>query len=167
MTRVDVRPATLNDIPELCRLYFAFHEFYVASVPKRLKSLGSWEEFDASQLTHRLQEILDNHKSCLFVADANGTLVGFVEIYIQEDEPDPARMMYVHGHLQSLMVVPGWRKKGLGKRLVHAAERWAAKKGASEVRLDTWEFPGDPVKFYEKIGYRTLRRKFVRRLSGK
>jgi GNAT superfamily N-acetyltransferase len=62
------------------------------------------------------------------------------------------------------MVAARWRKQGLGKRLVRAAERWANEMGASEVRLDTWEFPGDPTEFYKKIGYRTLKRNWVRKL---
>jgi aminoglycoside 6'-N-acetyltransferase I len=164
MTRVDVHPASLSDIPQLCRLYFDFHEFHAAGLPERLVSLGSWEAYDASQLACRLEEILNHDNSCLLVAKNNGGVLGFVEIYLRQEEPDPARAAFVYAHLQSLMVAPGWRKQGIGKRLVQAAETWAAGKGAAEVRLDTWEFPGDPVKFYEGVGYRTLKRKLVRRL---
>jgi aminoglycoside 6'-N-acetyltransferase I len=164
MTRVNLRPASPNDIPALGKLYHAFHEFHAAVVSERLHSLGSWEEFDASQLAHSLQGILNNHKACLIVAEDNGTLVGFIEVYMREDEPDPARISYVYGHLQSLMVTSGWRGQGLGKRLIAAAETWAVQNGASEMRLDTWEFPGDSLSFYEQIGYRTVKRKLVRRL---
>jgi ribosomal protein S18 acetylase RimI-like enzyme len=161
---VDIRTATLNDIPALGRLYHAFHEFHVAGIPGRLVSLGSWEHYDATLLKDSLQKILDSNRACIFVAEGNGTLVGFVEVHLQEDEPDPARMSYMYGHLQSLMVCEGWRRNGLGKRLVCEAERWAAKRGAVEMRLDTWEFDDSPVGFYEKIGYRTLKRKFIRGL---
>ena len=66
------------------------------------------------------------------------------EFYLKEDEPDPARVACVYAHLQSLMVAAGWRKQGLGERLVRAAEAWALEMGAVEVRLDTWEFSGNP-----------------------
>jgi len=66
--------------------------------------------------------------------------------------------------MQSLMMAAGWRKRGIGKRLVMAAERWARKQGAAEVRLDTWEFPGHPVQFYEQLGYQTMKRELMRRL---
>jgi GNAT superfamily N-acetyltransferase len=41
---------------------------------------------------------------------------------------------------------------------VEAAQNWAKEKGAAEMRLETWEFPGGPLPFYEKIGYRTIKR---------
>ena len=164
MNKVDIRPASPNDIPALCKLYHSFHEFHAAVVPERLHSLGTWEEFDASQLSRSPQEVINNHNANLFVAEDNGTLVGFVEVYLREDVPDPARITYIYAHLQSLMVANRWRKQGLGKRLICAAETWAVQNGASELRLDTWEFPGDPLSFYEQVGYRTLKRKLVRRL---
>jgi GNAT superfamily N-acetyltransferase len=157
MTRVDVHPASLSDIPQLCRLYFDFHEFHAAGLPERLVSLGSWEAYDLAVGSPPG----GNHQSR---CQNSGRVLGFVEIYLRQEEPDPARAAFVYAHLQSLMVAPGWRKQGIGKRLVQAAETWAAGKGAAEVRLDTWEFPGDPVKFYEGVGYRTLKRKLVRRL---
>jgi GNAT superfamily N-acetyltransferase len=45
-----------------------------------------------------------------------------------------------------------------------AAERWAQEHGAVEMRLQIWEFDGDPLPFYERRGFRTLRRTLVREL---
>jgi len=45
-----------------------------------------------------------------------------------------------------------------------AAEDWAREHGAAEMRLQTWEFDGDPLPFYIRLGYRTLRRTLVRDL---
>jgi hypothetical protein len=36
--------------------------------------------------------------------------------------------------------------------------------GASEMRLDVWEFAAGPLEFYERLGYRTLRRALVREI---
>lgn len=66
-----------------------------------------------------------------------------------------------YSHLQSLMVVEGFRGQGVGTLLIEAAEEWARERGAREMRLDTWEFVGDPVDFYEKVGYRTSKRRMV------
>lgn len=59
------------------------------------------------------------------------------------------------------MVNEAFRAQGIGTRLIEVAEEWAREHGAREMRLDTWEFKGDPVGFYENVGYRTLRRKMV------
>lgn len=33
------------------------------------------------------------------------------------------------------------------------------------MRLDIWEFDEDPLRFYERSGYRTLRREMIRRFE--
>jgi GNAT superfamily N-acetyltransferase len=43
-------------------------------------------------------------------------------------------------------------------------EQWARERGAVEIQLDAWEFTGAPGPFYEALGYRTLKRIFVREL---
>jgi hypothetical protein len=43
-----------------------------------------------------------------------------------------------------------------------AAEAWARQHGATEMQLDTWEFDAGPLRFYEKTGYRTLKRVLVK-----
>lgn len=164
MKQASIRPATPGDIPALCKLYHAFHEFHAEGVPARLNSLGPWEQFDASQLRRGLQEILDNEQACLYIAEVEGELAGFAEIYLRQDEPNPARASYDYAHLQSLLVARGFRKQGLGRHLVQAAEVWARQQGAVEVRLETWEFPDGPAQFYERIGYRTIKRTLSRRL---
>ena len=42
-----------------------------------------------------------------------------------------------------------------------AAHAWATARGADEMELDIWEFPGGPLDFYEGLGYRTVRRTLV------
>jgi GNAT superfamily N-acetyltransferase len=103
--------------------------------------------------------------AALLVAIAGGQLVGLAEVYARQDEPDPARVAYKYGYLQSLMVREDFRRRGIGARLLDAAQRWAKAKGAAEMRLETWEFVGDPREFYERNGYHTLRRTLARELQ--
>ena len=53
----------------------------------------------------------------------------------------------------------------LGLQLVEAAQRWARQKGATEIKLDVWEFDAGPLRFYEKAGYRTLKRTLIKELG--
>jgi GNAT superfamily N-acetyltransferase len=163
MTDFIIREASIVDIDSLCRLYYEFHEFHVRGAPDRLLSLGPLAEFDRSELALGLQKILDDEKATLFVAEVAGERVGFAEVYARQDEANPMRVEYQYGHLQSLMVLEGFRGQGIGTALVKAAEQWAKVRGVNEMRLDTWEFPGDPVSFYRRVGYRTLRREMIHR----
>jgi GNAT superfamily N-acetyltransferase len=161
-TKLVVRAAQESDISQLCKLYFEFHEYYVQGVPDRLVSPGRLEHFDSSALCAKLKEILRQDDAVIFVAELDGDCIGLAEAYIREDEPNPAKVSRKYCHLQSLMVSEEHRRAGVGTRLLEAAERYAKKHAAVEMRLDTWEFPGDPVDFYHRRGYRTLRRTLVR-----
>ncbi len=160
-----IRQAQQQDVESLCNLVHAFHEFHVAGLPTRLVTLGKLETFDCSELISKLSQIIDNLEAAVFIAEIDSQLVGFVELYLRQDNPNPAVVGYKYGYLQSLMVHEKYRAKGLGKQLVQAAESWAEARGAKEIRLETWEFPASPLKFYERLSYRTLKRTLVKDIS--
>jgi len=159
-----IRPANLDDLQALCALYFEFHELHVRGVPDRLASLGDPGAFDRPDLCAALIKIMQSEDSALFVAESDGRIVGLAEVYLRHDEPNPATVARCYGYLQSLMVAPAFRRQGIATRLMAAAEDWAREHGAAEMRLQTWEFDGDPLPFYIRLGYRTLRRTLVRDL---
>jgi GNAT superfamily N-acetyltransferase len=49
-------------------------------------------------------------------------------------------------------------------QLIYMVEGWAKERGASEIRLETWEFPDGPLSFYEQMGYQTLKRTMVHQI---
>ncbi|UCC64194.1 MAG: GNAT family N-acetyltransferase [Anaerolineae bacterium] len=159
-----IRLAGMQDLEALCRLYYDFHEFHVRGVPDRLVNLGDGEAFDDSQLRAALEKIVADDDGALFVAEAGNQIVGLAEVYVRQDEPHPERVSRRYGYLQSLMVHESFRRQGIGRRLAEVAQEWAGEKGATEMRLDTWEFPASPLGFYECLGYRTLRRTLVQEL---
>jgi GNAT superfamily N-acetyltransferase len=53
--------------------------------------------------------------------------------------------------LALLWVVESARRQGVGRQLLHAAEREAARRGCRHVALDTFDFQARP--FYERAGY--------------
>jgi GNAT superfamily N-acetyltransferase len=165
MTNIDIRPATTEDLKSLCQLYVEFHEFHVQGVPDRLKSLGDPKWRDDTELRKNIKKVIADHDSTIFLAQIGRQPVGLAEVYIREDQANPQRVSRRHGHLQSLITAEKFRRQGVGNKLLEAAERWAREKGAVEMRLDIWEFPEGPLEFYEKCGYRTLRRSMVRELG--
>ncbi len=84
---------------------------------------------------------------------------------MQRDTVDPAVVAHQYGYLQSLMVTASARRQGLGERLLAAAERWSRDRGATELRLNCWEFAAGPLPFYEARGYRTIKRTLARPLT--
>jgi GNAT superfamily N-acetyltransferase len=45
-----------------------------------------------------------------------------------------------------------WSRRGVGGRLMTAAEAWAHARRATQLRLDAWEFAAGPLPFYEALG---------------
>jgi len=153
-----IRQATENDIPNLIQLYIEFHEFHVWGVPDRLRIPDAYDE---AGLYDSLHAILSSENSAIFVAEVNGNLVGLAEVYIRQDKPEPLVVTHRYGFLQSLLVTARQRKNGIGKELVFTAQQWAKEHGATEMQLDIWEFDEGPLHFYERLGYRTLKRHMV------
>lgn len=158
-----IRTAGTDDISALSNLYIEFHQFHVSGVPDRLVSVDKIDSRHTQKLRRNLEKIIAESHSEIFVAEIGNRIVGLAEVYLREDKSDPARVSFKHGHLQSLIVTKTARLQGIGKQLVEASERWAKEKGAVEMRLDIWEFGEGPLHFYERLGYRTLRRNMVRK----
>lgn len=166
MDTILVRRATEADISQLCLLYREFHLYHVLGVPDRLRipddsSLDAGETKDVQQA---LQDIIQREDAVLFVVEIETKVVGLAEAYLRQDEEQPLTVAHHYGYLQSLLVSAPYRKRGLGDALIKAVHHWAKEKRATEVQLDSWEFPEGPVPFYERLGYRTLRRHMVTNL---
>jgi len=167
MGTLTVREARSEDLETLCRLYHEFHQFHAAGVPDRLLELGAEPAFDeAPNLQDALRGIIASEDAALFVAETDETVIGFAEVYRREDPTARLRIAHPFGLLQSLYVQADRRRAGVGRALTGAAMSWARARGATEMRVDTWEFPEGPVGFYEAQGYRTLRRTMVRGLEN-
>jgi GNAT superfamily N-acetyltransferase len=164
LAELHIREASSADLPALRALYREFQSFHVAGVPEYLR-LPAPDEQDRAELESAVAKIADDERSTLLVGEIAGEVVALAEAYIQEIEASPLRHGVSYGHLQSLAVAERLRGTGLGTALLEAAERWARERGATEMRLDTWEFAAGPVTFYEDRGYRTLRRTLVKPLS--
>lgn len=162
---VGVRPATPGDLDVLRRLYEAFHEFHVRGVPDRLRSPEGDTQNRHRELRAGLKDIIGRDDATLLVATTEDEVVGMAEVYVRHDELGAATFARTYGHLQSLMVLESCRRLGVGEQLLVAAQNWAGEQGATEMRLDTWEFESGPLCFYERRGYRTLKRTLVRELG--
>jgi GNAT superfamily N-acetyltransferase len=155
MRAIAIRLATEADREALLALYREFHEFHVGGMPGWLRIP---DHRDDREDLEALGQVLRSADAAIFVAEAAGQLVGLAEVYCRQDEPNPATVAYTYGYLQSLVVSAPWRRRGLGRQLVEAAQRWARERGATQMRLSTWEFADGPLHFYESLGYTTVKR---------
>jgi aminoglycoside 6'-N-acetyltransferase I len=104
----------------------------------------------------RLTAVLANSQSqAVFVAEAEpGRLVGFVEVATRDwAEGCTTRPV---GYLEAWYVAPAYRRQGVGRALVAAAESWTRAKGYREMASDAVLDNDVSHRAHAKLGYREV-----------
>jgi GNAT superfamily N-acetyltransferase len=93
------------------------------------------------------------HDGRVMVADADGQLVGFVCVVTatRDASPnDPATFAWVH----DVFVRPAFRRQGVARALMAAAEAFVRSRGALELRLGVLDRNSDARALYRGLGFR-------------
>lgn len=80
-----------------------------------------------------------------WLADEKGEIIGFLIAH---------RRSHLVGHIVTIDVVGQWRRRGVGKVLMDAAEEWARQQGLQAIALETAEDNLAAQRFYAGRGYK-------------
>ena len=118
----------------------------------RLRQL-LWDELTEEEHKAEMLDIYEHSDSQLvLVAESGeGKLVGFLEASIRPFVED-CHSDHV-GYLEGWFVEPGSRRYGIGRDLVRGAERWARKKGCTEMASDAEVGNELSLQAHLKLGY--------------
>jgi ribosomal protein S18 acetylase RimI-like enzyme len=126
-----------------------------------LALIGEHEECDRNyfttyrrnrkQKTQLLKVALKDPLEQVWVARANGQLIGYCSAYVS----------YVTGMYNSLIeatlgdiyVAPGYRSSGVGKRLLNETQVWASLMEADRLRLNVHSANSAAINYYLKNGF--------------
>lgn len=141
---IAVRTATEDDVEQVLRGY----EWLFAPPGSRP---ASW---DKKRATAAFRHAIASERATVLVADDAGAIVGICSVYLDIDSIRFGQRAWV----EDLAVDPGYRSKGIGKRLLDAAKEWGRARGASHLELDSAEARADAHRFYEREGaaYRSI-----------
>lgn len=106
----------------------------------------------------RLNDMAESQSDMVFVCEFGGLVIGVVSLHATP-------LFHTTGQLvriTSLSVLDGWFRKGVGAKLVEAAERWAWSTGAIRVELTSGDHRDGAHKFYEAMGYLLAERRFIK-----
>lgn len=112
-----------------------------------------WDELTEEEHQAEMLDIYEHTDSQLvLVADkGEGKLVGFLEAsirpFVEDCNTDNV------GYLEGWFVEPGHRRYGIGRDLVRGAERWARKKGCTEMASDAEVGNDLSLEAHLKLGY--------------
>jgi aminoglycoside 6'-N-acetyltransferase I len=116
-----------------------------------------WPESGREALAAEQQEILTHSaQNAVLVAAAEGELVGFVEASLRDwAEGCESRPV---GYIEGWYVEPSYRRRGIGRRLVEAAEAWARSRGCTEMGSDALLTNTVSHRAHAAIGYHEVER---------
>jgi aminoglycoside 6'-N-acetyltransferase I len=94
----------------------------------------------------------------ILVAEASdGVVAGFLEVDLRShaDGCNPSRPV---GYIEGWYVAENHRHKGIGRKLLAAAEDWARNQGCVEIASDTWVDNEVSQRAHEALGYEVVDR---------
>lgn len=107
----------------------------------------------------RVLKMMEDPEQDVLVAEENGQLLGFAMAeYIKREETNSIYAVH-EAHIVEIGVDETSQGKGIGTALIQAVKDAAKVRGCRSVQLDVWEFNKSALRFCEKLGFVTLRRK--------
>ena len=144
MTIRAARPADFEALVEL-DLSSAVHHAGLEPDSYRVPERTAIADFLRRRLADPDREVL--------VAEADGAVVGTVDVTLAED-PDPGSIIRPVPTVDiGISVLEGWRDRGVGHALMAAAEASAVARGARRIILDMSAANVGALRFYRSLGY--------------
>lgn len=97
----------------------------------------------------RIERCIRHADCCVIVARDRNLIVGFAIMEFHDAD----------AHLSLLAVRPGYRQRGLGRRLIEWLESSARTAGVFSVRLELRASNDEAYRFYAKLGYNEFGRR--------
>jgi len=122
---------------------------------KQLDALHKIEEqcFDQEAFSKRqIAYLLTDYNTVALVAKADNGIAGFIIAQVEVEENTE------FGHIITINVVPAFRKKGIGSKMMQEMEAILKQKGISECHLEVREDNSPALKLYQNSGYQKIGR---------
>jgi len=125
----------------------------IAQMAELLRELFAIETdfvFDRDKQVRGLKQLLESDKGRIFVAESDQRVVGMcsLQVLISTAEGGPV------GLLEDLIVTTGFRRQGIGEKLLAAAVDWAERQGLKRLQLLADKNNPPALRFYEKQAWR-------------
>ena len=142
---VMIRPAGIEDAAGLATVYMASAEHHFRLDP----SLYAPPDFKR-MVNHYQARLPLPADAEILVAEADGAVVGWIEIQLKRPHGEPRMNRDAVSAEIDISVLPEYRSRGIGTRLLEAAEDWALDHGAEVMGLEVHVANVEALRFYQK-----------------
>lgn len=108
------------------------------------------------ELGRRLEAVRESVGDLVLVAEQEGWIIGFLHARRVRGVLSGER-----AEIAALVVAPGARRRGAGRRLVEAAAEWAGRCGVERLRVRTDVRRRGAAAFYRRLGFDEVKRQRV------
>ena len=144
---VTVRAARPDDFDALVELDVSSAAHHAALDP------GLFVVPERAAVADFLRRRLEDPNRQVLVAEADGIVVGMVDVTLAGDEDPGSIVRPVPTADIGISVLESWRGRGVGHALMAAAEASALARGARRMVLDMSAANVDALRFYRSLGY--------------
>jgi GNAT superfamily N-acetyltransferase len=101
------------------------------------------------ELERRFGEVSSAPDHSVLVAETAGRVVGLMHVFARPAIENPREAV-----VQAIVVDEAFRRAGIGRQLMSAAERWGSERGCRSVVLSSNTVRAPAHAFYATLGYR-------------
>ncbi len=149
---VKVRRADTGDIDKINKLLYQVHKVHSDARPDIFKS--GLKKYT----TEELQEILMDDTTPIFVSvDDLGDVTGYIFCIYQDTEGISSLVDRKVLFIDDFCVDSNIRGQNIGSQLYSFIEEEAARNKCDAITLNVWNFNDGAIKFYERLGFSTLK----------
>jgi [ribosomal protein S18]-alanine N-acetyltransferase len=107
--------------------------------------------FDQEAFTkHQIAYLLTDYNTISLVAKSNSDIAGFIIAQVEIEGET------LYGHIITINVSPGYRRKGIATKLIQEIELLLKQKGITESHLEVREDNNAAIKLYQRLQYQKI-----------
>ena len=116
-----------------------------------------WPSHSEDEMQAEIAELLGKKDAAFFLAYVQDRPVGFSQCQLRHDYVEGTSASPV-GYLEGIYVAKDWRKHGIARELLSAAEDWAKEQGCREFASDCELTNMQSLKFHVSVGFEEANR---------
>ena len=144
-----IREATKEDVPNILPVWRELMEFHAQRDPYWNLGESANEAF-----SKHLIEVLEKEDAFVSVACDNHTIIAYCRCSIVQRPPVFAAPRQF-GSFSELVVLPKYRRKGVGERMVEHAVEWFRTQGVLRIEVQVSVINEISTDFWNKLGFST------------